>query len=169
MVLEEKSVLSPIIFVTHWMDLAVCPIEFEFPRSVEFSVPGRPRGKERPRTVRIGGHITTYTPKQTVEYENLVRARYKESAGDIYLENSIRADIEAIYPIPKSATKKEKAGMLSGEIPCTKKPDCDNIGKIILDALNKTAYDDASQACKLFVEKSYGEEPQVKVKLSELT
>ncbi len=37
-----------------------------------------------------------------------------------------------------------------------KKPDCDNIAKIILDALNGLAYDDDAQVVKLYVEKRYG-------------
>lgn len=40
---------------------------------ISFAVPGEPKGKARPRTVQIAGHASTYTPKETVMYENLVR------------------------------------------------------------------------------------------------
>ena len=42
---------------------------------VKFTVPGMPQGKQRPRVCRINGRSLTYTPKQTIEYERLVRAR----------------------------------------------------------------------------------------------
>lgn len=148
----------------------ICPIEFDESlrkKYIDFEVPGRPRGKERPRTVRLGNHITTYTPKNTVEYEKSIRKSYKNSAGNFKLENAINAEILAIFPVPKSTSKKLKEQMLNGNIIYTKKPDCDNIAKVILDALNNTAYNDDSQVCKLTVEKIYGEEPKVKISLQE--
>ncbi|HHL2031184.1 RusA family crossover junction endodeoxyribonuclease [Clostridium perfringens] len=56
---------------------------------------GKIRGKARPRVCR--GHA--FTPKDTVEYENLVRDCYKKQDGR-YLEGSIKALIIAYY-IPK--------------------------------------------------------------------
>lgn len=163
----NQGPITPILFLHNWKDMYINPIE-ENKLIVEFNVPGKPRGKERPRTVRINGMITTYTPKNTVEYEKLVRSQYIKNNGDIQLQNAIKAEIQAIFPIPKSTSKKEKEKMLNNEIDCTKKPDCDNIGKVILDSLNEVAYHDDSQVNKLFVEKQYGEVAQVKVKLSEI-
>ena len=50
----------------------------------------------------------------------------------------------------------------------TKKIDCDNLCKTILDALNGIAYDDDKQVCMLYVEKRYGGFPKVKVRLKEI-
>ena len=47
---------------------------------IAFAVPGEPKGKARPRTVQIAGHASTYTPKETVMYENLVRLYYQQAA-----------------------------------------------------------------------------------------
>ena len=58
--------------------------------------------------------------------------------------------------------------MLDIKTLCQKKPDVDNLAKIVLDSLNKIAYDDDVQVCRLLVEKRYGETPQVLVRLSEL-
>ena len=55
--------------------------------------------------------------------------------------------------------------MLAGKVLHTKKIDCDNLCKTILDALNGIAYDDDKQVCRLYVEKPYGAFPIVKVKL----
>lgn len=43
----------------------------------------------------------------------------------------------------------------------TKKPDSDNIIKIILDALNDTAYFDDCEICSISFFKKYGEIPQI--------
>lgn len=43
------------------------------------------------------------------------------------------------------------------ELPC-KKPDADNIAKVICDALNKVAYGDDTQICELEVHKRYTEQ-----------
>ena len=78
------------------------------------------------------------------------------------------AEIIGIFPIPKSESKKRKADMLAGKILHTKKIDCDNLCKTVLDALNGIAYDDDKQVCRLYAEKRYGAFPKVKVKLKEI-
>ena len=55
--------------------------------------------------------------------------------------------------------------MLAGNISPTKKPDIDNIAKIILDALNKLAFNDDNQITKLNIEKIYSEEEKIYVKI----
>jgi Holliday junction resolvase RusA-like endonuclease len=57
---------------------------------------------------------------------------------------------------------------LNGCIYPTKKPDADNIAKIILDALNGVAYTDDTQVINLLVQKRYGEAPEVKVEITEV-
>lgn len=149
----------------------ICPIEFDESlklHKIEFSVPGKPFGKQRPRVVTRGGFARAYTPKETVNYENLVRKKYSETVGNLKLEGPIKADIEGVFPIPKSATKKQKQLMEQGRILHTKKPDCDNIAKSVLDALNDIAYDDDSQIFKLSVNKVYGEQPKTKITLEEM-
>ena len=57
--------------------------------------------------------------------------------------------------------------MLLGNISPTKKPDIDNIVKIVLDALNKYVFEDDNQITKLDVEKVYAEEEKVYVAIEE--
>lgn len=49
-----------------------------------------------------------------------------------------------------------------------KKPDVDNVAKIILDALNGIAYRDDKQVVTLIVKKSYAGESGVGVTISEV-
>jgi len=130
-----------------------------------FVIPGEPQGKGRPRFVRKTG--MSYTPDKTVAYEELVRQRFLLCArGDRFADDAeISAHIFAHYAVPKSASKKKKAAMLADEIRPMKKPDTDNIAKIVLDALNGIAYKDDSQVVFLQVEKGYAENGSVVVAL----
>ena len=136
----------------------------------KFIVPGEPKGKQRPRTVknRYTGRTTTYTPEQTVIYENLVAVSYRQQCGRCMLEGPISAKITAYFQIPKSTSKKNREKMIEGTIPHTKKIDADNLAKAILDSLNQIAYHDDAQVSKLEVVKLYGEEPRVEVELAEM-
>ena len=147
----------------------ITPLSFEEPnKEVNIIVPGKPFGKQRPRMSRRGKFTTTYTPKETVEYENLVKISYYTSTGgNTKLKGAIKAEIRGIFPVPNSASNKQKEKMLSGEIKYTKKLDCDNMAKCVLDALNNIAYDDDSQIYDLKVTKEYGENPRVEIKLKE--
>lgn len=128
--------------------------------NVCFSVPGKPQGKGRPRFTR-SGH--TYTPDRTAEYEERVKLAYKQ-AGAGKLSGFVSADICTVFAVPKSYTKAQRAAALNASF-APKKPDCDNIAKIILDALNGMAYDDDAQVVKLRVEKRYGMTAHVTVTL----
>lgn len=138
-------------------------------KEVKFIVPGEPQGKARPRFARIGNYTRTYTPDETVRYENLVKLFYQQETKGIKLEGEIAAKIVGVFPIPKSVSKKNRELMLQGKILHTKKIDCDNLAKIILDSVNGIAYDDDKQVCRLYVEKVYGEKPRVEVTLKEIT
>lgn len=125
-----------------------------------FIIPGKPQGKARVR-VRRDGHA--YTPENTTMYENLVKLSYIQQCGNSIADGPLKMDILAAYPIPKSFTKKERLQVLRGELHPTKKPDADNIGKIVADALNGVAYRDDSQIILLRIRKTYSEEPRVVV------
>ena len=55
--------------------------------------------------------------------------------------------------------------MLNNIISPTKKPDIDNIVKIVLDAMNKFAFKDDTQITKLEVEKIYGIEEILQINI----
>lgn len=135
---------------------------------VSFQIVGEPKGKGRPRFSKRGNYVRTYTPKDTLNYEAYIKVSYLNEVGRKKLEGQIEAKITGIFPIPKSTSKKQRALMLSGEVMHTKKIDCDNLAKTILDALNGIAYDDDKQVCRLIVEKVYGENPCVEVELKEI-
>lgn len=68
--------------------------------------------------------------------------------------------VTAYLPIPKSTPKYKRPDMISGKTRPTVKPDWDNIGKIVCDALNGVAYDDDKVICQAAVYKQYSETPK---------
>lgn len=132
---------------------------------IKLVIPGSPMGKQRPRVMKNG---ITYTPAKTVNYETLIKELYIEQHSGEQLQGPIRMTIDAYFDIPKSVSQKKRRHMLSGlEMPC-KRPDMDNIAKIVADALNKIAYQDDSQIVELAINKRYAEQARVEITLQEV-
>jgi len=134
----------------------------------KFTIYGEPQGKGRPNFSKIAGHVTTRTPDETVLYENLVQTEYRLQSGQRFPDDAmLDVRVFAYYSIPKSVSKKKRQAMLNHKIRPTKKPDFDNIGKVICDALNKIAYRDDSQIVDAMVRKFYSDTPRVVVTIQE--
>ena len=137
---------------------------------VKFTIYGEPKGKGRPRFNTKTGHAIT--PKDTVNYETLVRMEYMNQCQNVMFPDGSMLDmrIKAYYSIPKTAMKSKKkyAQMLEGVIRPTKKPDMDNVVKIIADSLNKIAYRDDTQIVDCQCRKFYSDKPRVEVKILEI-
>lgn len=138
-------------------------------KTVNFIVPGPPKGKGRPRFSNAGNYVRTYTPKETANYENLVVVEYQSQCNSFRFddEQELSLFITAIYEIPKSVSKTKRNKMISGEIRPTKKPDIDNVIKIIADSLNGVAYRDDSQIVRCHTDKIYGSIPMVVVSIAD--
>ncbi len=146
-------------------------------KQICFEIFGEPTGKGRPRFSRVGNYVKTHTDSKTENYESKVQYAYQMASSVFFnVGEQIKAKITAYYQIPKGQyvfhkktnttdLKKDGELMLKGDIRPTKKPDCDNIAKIILDALNGLAYHDDSQVVSLQVDKFYSETPRVVVLL----
>ena len=72
-----------------------------------------------------------FTPNDTISYENWIRYCYREQCGEM-LEGSIKAKIFVYY----------------------------NIAKIVLDSLNKIAFNDDAQVIELIVIKKWTDEQE---------
>ena len=111
------------------------------------------RGKDRPRFTGTG---RTYTTKRTHDDEQAIRAAYLDviaKEGNVLpAEHQTGREpfillVEAYRALPKSRPKK----VLCEED--TFKPDWDNIGKLVSDALNGLAWKDDSQVVKADISK----------------
>lgn len=133
---------------------------------IKFTVPGKPQGKARPRFRKIGNYVSTYNTKQTTNYEKLVKLSALEQCKDKLdkeYAGRVKMSIKAYFKPNKSISKKQHNLLIGTEY--LKKPDSDNIAKIICDSLNGIAYKDDSQITMLNVEKYYDDEEKIEVQI----
>lgn len=149
--------------------MTCCDPTFGALRCFTFDVPGIPVPKGRPKFARRDGFVSAYTPKKTADYEahvkqtaiDAMKADSRLCAGPVSVAMIIRV------PVPTSWSKKRQAAAGNGSIAPTKKPDCDNVAKAVLDAMNGLVFFDDSQVVELHLRKEYGE-PMVRVMVQEL-
>lgn len=124
---------------------------------IEIVLLGQPRGKERPRFAKASGVV--YTPEKTRSYEAALKFAAQQVMGDRPpLEGPISVDLRIVMPIAPSWTKRRQEAARAGtELP-TKKPDLDNIMKM-LDSLNLVAWVDDAQIVESTIKKNYGDKP----------
>lgn len=135
---------------------------------VNIVVPGTPISKGRPKFRRIGNFVSTYSPKKTMDYEKIVSNAAKIAMGQQEpLETPLSLYLYISMPIPESYSKKRRVDCLTGSEQHTKRPDIDNIYKLIGDSLNGIVYKDDSQIVNLHVRKLYAESAQVEILVSE--
>lgn len=123
------------------------------------TIPGKPRGKGRPRFAQVGH---AYTDDMTAAYENLVKMAWVKE-HPVRFGGPVSVCVVANYQIPASKPKKLQARMRSGEIVPTVKPDLDNVVKAVLDGLNGVAFLDDKQIVKLTATKQYSDDACVLV------
>lgn len=144
---------------------------------VNFTIDGDPKGKERPKFSTINRRA--FTPEQTKHYENWIKLLYGATVKH-YFEGNVKMSIVCYYGITKKDTNaiaknnvktkefKEARAKLDGVIRPTKKPDLDNIIKVIADSLNGIAYKDDAQVVEVVSSKFYSNKPRVEVTIEDL-
>ena len=130
--------------------------------TVNFTIPGEPVAKGRPRMTRTG---RAYTPSKTRLYEAHIQDLWRaKSAPTLPTGQPLMVFVDAYFSVPKSVSKKQRMQMEGA--PHIKKPDADNVAKAVLDALNGLAFDDDSRICVLSATKQYTlGEPRVEVRI----
>ena len=135
---------------------------------VQFTVPGIPVAKGRPRFRQNG---FAYTPQKTANFEALVKWEYHRQVGDVepYAKGiPLEIEIEARFSPPASVSKKKYAAMINGDIFPTKIPDIDNVAKAVLDGLHGVCYQNDSSVVKLIATKRYASQPGTVVTVREV-
>lgn len=133
-------------------------------RRIAFEVPGKPCGKGRPRF----GNGRTFTPGATISAENWIKTCAVE-AGVPLMEGALEVEVIAVRAIPKSWSKKRRAAALRGAYD-TRRPDGDNIAKLVGDALNGIAWADDAQISDWIVRKRLAADAREKtvIKIKEM-
>lgn len=135
---------------------------------VTFKVEGAPQGKGRPKFSRQGGFVRAYTPKATIDYENLIKASAMLAMGaSVPLETPVEVYLYVTKAIPASYSKKKRMECLEQIHQPITKPDIDNILKAYLDAMNEVVYKDDKQVVTIHATQVYGTDPMVEVLVRE--
>lgn len=142
-------------------------------RRVMFTVPGLPKGKERPRAriVTPKGKkpfATMYTPTGTKKYEAEVKAAAQKAMQHEPFQGPVSVTILIMLPMAKTMTKKRRARIEDGLEACTKKPDTSNVAKAVEDAMNDVVYKDDNQIIYSTIKKDYSDQPRVSVLVTEM-
>jgi len=134
--------------------------------AIKLIIPGDPKGQARPRATKIGGFIRMYDPKDCVDRKHTIAA-FAIAAGVKPIEGPISLKVVAVFNRPKRLMRKRDS---KERILATCKPDWDNVGKMVSDALNGVAYADDSQITLAHVSKFYaaiGEVAHTEITLDE--
>lgn len=133
----------------------ICATRAQVREPVTIVIPGDAKGKQRPRFSTQNGRA--FTPSATRTREGIVASLAMDAmAGRPALTSSVEMELTATLPVPKSWPKKRQAAALAGQERPAKKPDLDNIAKLVWDALNGIVYADDSQVVSLIATKTYG-------------
>jgi len=122
---------------------------------------GEPIPKGRPKASFQGGFTRVYTPAKTRMAESSIRAQAVQqlAPGFTPLTGPLLAKIQFRLQRPKSLPKKI--------IYHTKKPDADNMLKLLMDALESVVFVNDSQFVGITMSKEYGV-PGISMEITQL-
>jgi Holliday junction resolvase RusA-like endonuclease len=131
--------------------------------AITFSVPGDPVPQPRPRVSTVGGFGRAYVPKDHAihAYRQAV-ALAARAAGLVQATAPVSVIVDAVFARPKSHLTKSG---VKASAPALPRPDVDNLGKAVLDALQEVMGDDTNVG-RLLVEKTWGTEGRTTVRVS---
>jgi len=143
---------------------------------LEFTVPGVPRPKDRPRA-RIAGYgkkqfVAFYNTKEVENAENHVlifATEAMQKQGVSMFESAIALDLLFYVQIPKSFSRVKRERANNGDIVPVTKPDLDNYVKLVMDAMNKVVYKDDNLVVALRARKGYSDNPGTVIIIEELS
>lgn len=120
--------------------------------TAHFTVPGDPVSKQRPRTTTRNGKSVTYTPVSTKEAEEAIHPYFLEGRKRLLWDDLTRFGVR-IFFFKKDHNRR----------------DVDNMAKLVLDSLNKMAWNDDAQIDELILWRAHDREnPRTEVVVYEL-
>lgn len=135
---------------------------------IQFQILGPPRHQQRHRHVTTGKFTRTYDPSAKDKKDFLLQA--KQYAPKSPILGVVMITVWFCVPRPKSHYRTGKyAGMLKdkhkNQVWHTKKPDIDNLLKLVMDSLNDVFWKDDSQICSVITQKLYDEKPRTVIQI----
>lgn len=126
-----------------------------------FEVTGKPVPQKQTQFNRFSGHA--YDPSS--KDKEFIQWQIKPFAPQTPLLTPIELDIWFYLPIPEATSGIRRRQMLNQVIHHTKRPDVDNLGYLVTNALKQIVYADDSQITDLHLHKRFGEVPKTAIKV----
>jgi Holliday junction resolvase RusA-like endonuclease len=131
-------------------------------KTIRITIQTEPVAKGRPRTKFINGHALTYTPTATKEAEDFIKLRLLRHQEDAF---------PPLVPVRLSCTfyRTKSKYLPKREILPFRRPDADNLLKLLLDSLDGILVPDDSQITTMNVRKRWSTigEGYITIKLEE--
>jgi Holliday junction resolvase RusA-like endonuclease len=137
---------------------------------ISFVVHGDPVPKARARVVqnKKTGRMYAFTPKKTLEYEELIRGVASSFRPVELMEGPIVLGLRVYRRIPKSFSKKKSLAAEAGQIRPDTRPDMDNYLKAVKDALQGVIWKNDSQIVEYDnMGKYYSFDPRAEIEVRE--
>lgn len=141
-------------------------------KKLEFTIPGEPISQGRPRFSTHGGFARAYDPKKSRDGKAIVKLCARDAVQASSWNEPITGPIEMLVQfgiaLPKSQHRKKSIVPRQWR---TKKPDIDNLMKLVKDACSGVVFLDDNQIVRVIGEKiqcAQDEAPFTKVRFSEL-
>lgn len=137
---------------------------------IDLLVPGEPRGKARPRFDRATGRV--FTPTASMRAEHRIQVEWI-SIGRPTVEGPLSLEIDIVLRRPQNHYKSDGGLSAAGarSVRPTKRPDWDNVAKLVADALNGMAYHDDAQIVEAHTSKRWAnrdEQEHTRIRVYEL-
>lgn len=113
---------------------------------------------------RTGG-IYDRQPNTRCFYKGVIASKYRDEP----LTCPLAIDITFRMPVAKSIKGRMRRDMLSGYVHHTKKPDIDNLVKLVLDTMTGIVYKDDCQIIRVSANKRYSEVPGILVSVQPIS
>lgn len=124
--------------------------------TVSFFVPGEPKAQPRVKAFRCGKFTGVYTPKTADAWKAAVRDAWGKSGSAKFTWGPLGVSLSFSMPRPKSHYRANGDTKSTAPAMHNQRPDCDNLGKAVLDALtNAGAWTDDSQVVLLNISKRF--------------
>ena len=113
---------------------------------------------------RTGG-IYDRQPNVRCFYKGIIASKYRDEP----LTCPLNVTISFRMPVAKSASGRARRDMISGYLHHAKKPDIDNLVKLVLDTMTGIVYKDDCQIVRLAADKRYSEIPGIVIGIEPLS
>jgi Holliday junction resolvase RusA-like endonuclease len=130
----------------------------EIDQPVTITLAGQPMAKQRARAKLRRGKIFHHTPEGSRQYEEQIRLtafRAMQALGLKPIGGAVEVELRFTFAPAASWSEKRKLAAIAGEIPHVSKPDCDNLAKSWLDAMNRIVFTDDANVVQITARKNY--------------